>query len=62
MKLFMARSVGSQAVLVEPELFEQFRKKVKMVRDRLQASQSRQKAYATEGGDPWNSRLEIMCS
>ena len=34
-----------EVVLVEPELLEQTIKKVKMVRDRMQASQSRQKAY-----------------
>ena len=33
-------------MLVGPELLEQTTKKVKMVRDRMQASQSRQKAYA----------------
>jgi len=35
-----------EAVLVGPELLEQITKKVRMVRDRMQASQSRQKAYA----------------
>ena len=35
-----------EAVLVGPELLEQTTKKVRMVRDRMQASQSRQKAYA----------------
>ena len=35
-----------EAVLVGPKLWEQTIEKVKMVRDRLQASQSRQKAYA----------------
>ena len=34
-----------EAVLVGPELLEQTTKKVRMVRDRMQASQSRQKAY-----------------
>jgi len=35
-----------EAVLVGPELLEQTTKKVRMVRDRMLASQSRQKAYA----------------
>jgi len=35
-----------EAVLVGPELLEQTTKKVRMVRDRMQASQSRKKAYA----------------
>jgi len=35
-----------EAVLVGPELLEQTTEKVRMVRDRMQASQSRQKAYA----------------
>ena len=35
-----------EAVLVGPELLEQTTEKFKMVRDRMQASQSRQKAYA----------------
>jgi len=35
-----------EAVLVKPELLEQTTEKVKMVRNRIQASQSRQKAYA----------------
>ncbi|XP_027912175.1 uncharacterized protein LOC114171167 [Vigna unguiculata] len=35
-----------EAVLVGPELLEQTTKKVRMVRNRMQASQSRQKAYA----------------
>jgi len=35
-----------EAVLVGPELLEQTTKKVRMVRDRMQASPSRQKAYA----------------
>ena len=33
-------------MLVGPELLEQTTEKVRMVRDRMQASQSRQKAYA----------------
>ena len=35
-----------EAMLVGPELLEQTIEKVRMVRDRMQASQSRQKAYA----------------
>ncbi|XP_027915895.1 uncharacterized protein LOC114175311 [Vigna unguiculata] len=35
-----------EAALVRPELLEQTTKKVRMVRNRMQASQSRQKAYA----------------
>jgi len=35
-----------EAVLVKPELLEQTTEKVRMVRNRMQASQSRQKAYA----------------
>ena len=35
-----------EAVLVGPELLEQTTEKVRMVRDRMLASQSRQKAYA----------------
>jgi len=35
-----------EAVLVRPELLEQTTEKVKMERDRIQTSQSRQKAYA----------------
>jgi len=35
-----------EAVLVGPKLLEQTTEKVRMVRDRMQASQSRQKAYA----------------
>ena len=35
-----------EAVLVGPEFLEQTTKKVRMVRNRMQASQSRQKAYA----------------
>ena len=37
---------NGEAVLVGPELLEQTTEKVRMVRDRMQASQSRQKAYA----------------
>jgi len=35
-----------EATLVGPELLEQTTEKVRMVRNRMQASQSRQKAYA----------------
>jgi len=35
-----------EVILVGPKLLEQTTKKVRMVRDRMQASQSRQKAYA----------------
>jgi len=35
-----------EVVLIGPELLEQTTEKVRMVRDRMQASQSRQKAYA----------------
>jgi len=39
-------------MLVGPELLEQTTKKVRMVRDRMQASQSRQKAYADRRRKP----------
>jgi len=41
-----------EAVQVGPELLEQTTKKVRMVRDRIQASQSRQKAYANRRRRP----------
>ena len=41
-----------EAVLVRPELLEQTTEKVRMVRDKIQASQSRQKAYADRGRRP----------
>jgi len=41
-----------EAVLVGQELLEQTTEKVRMVRDRMQASQSRQKAYADRRGRP----------
>jgi len=41
-----------EAVLVGPELLEQTTKKVRMVRDRMQASKSRQKAYADRSRKP----------
>ena len=45
-----------EAVLVGPELLEHTIEKVRMVRDRMQASQSRQKAYADRKRRP----LEFM--
>jgi len=47
-----------EAVLVGPELLEQTTEKVRMVRDRMQASQSRQKAYADRRRRP----LEFVAS
>jgi len=41
-----------EAVLVGPELLEQTTEKVRLVRNRMQASQSRQKAYANRRRRP----------
>jgi len=49
-------------VLVGHEFLEQTTKKVKMVRDRLQASQSRQKAYANRRRRPLEFMVEITYS
>ena len=41
-----------EVVLLGPELLEQTTEKVRLVRDKMQASQSRQKAYADRRRKP----------
>jgi len=51
-----------EAALVGPELLGQTTEKVRMVRNKMQASQSRQKAYTDRRRRPLEFAAGIMCS